>query len=132
MIYPSTYADYLADTARNLTVRDGGGTFDARTGKSANLTSGYIVGGAVESVTVASADVEAFRDTFANFRSMANTVPGRYVGTWLTGTTGTDYGSVVVFDVCTVESALEPALWLARFRGEEAIYDVATRNVIYV
>jgi hypothetical protein len=117
----------LIMTAAASTLADGGGTFDSRTLRPANLSSqGYIVAVATNDA----AEVVAARPSAVTLAiiSIRRRYPEtRLIGTWVNPETGLVHVDPVVRLFNRAD-----ALRVARALGQRAIYELATQTAIEV
>lgn len=123
-----TSALMFARGLANATVSEGGATLDASSGRPAGWTTGYMVGGAVPSLTLPATLAPVHVATLADW--LASVRPGaiaarQYVGSWIDGATAW-------FDVSDRLADRADALTLAAARGELAIWDLANAAEIRV
>jgi hypothetical protein len=113
----------------SITMRDGGGTFNAADLSPANLTSGYAVAVCKGTAVAIRPDSSAFAlpvDLVEQAMAyVALSYDSPYVGTWY------DAG-VIRIDPVMVTRTKWFALSLAEAYEQESIYDFANKEVIYV
>ena len=105
------------------TLADGGGTFDARTGRAIRPTSGYAVGLAHGSAVVIPAGPGLAAALRLAVRRIRAQYPRAHVGTWV------DAGRVHVDPVAIVADRAT-AERLGRERGQLAVYAFATGETV--
>lgn len=124
--FPLDRAAYMVSAA----LADGGGTFDAATGRRAHLTIGFMVGGipagSVHTLATVdrSAQIDAVRILIRTAEAMRGSSVGIFVGAWLPG------DGTIVWELSENEPYRTSAIANGMARGEIAIWDIANNAEI--